>query len=297
MSPGIRITVAIALAVLVTRTIASTGTPAAHAQPAAPAPVRAVAVDERLGARIPLDAPFTDTAGRAVRLADYFDDGRPVLLLLTYNRCTMLCSLVLRGTTQALSRLDRLPGQDFRVVNVSIDPRESHHEAAREQAVVLDQLGAAGQPERWPFLVGEEPAIRALADALGFRYAWDPRTEQFAHPAVIFAIDAEGRIAGYLHGIGFTPRQIEDALDRARAGADPGAQGAGVVGAILSCFRFDAAARVFGASIESLFQGGALLILVALLALVIRSWRRERRSARAGADPAAAPGDIAEEEP
>jgi protein SCO1/2 len=263
----------------------------AHAQPATHPAVRAVGVDERPGASLPLDLVFTDSTSRSVRLGDSFGDGKPVLLLLTYTRCAMLCSLVLRGTGQALARLDTQPGSDFRVVNVSIDPRETPHEAARKQAVLLEQIGAPGEPQRWPFLVGKEAAIRALAASLGFRYAWDARTEQYAHPAVIFVIDPHGRVARYLYGFEFDPRELTAALAQARLGATaaPGAlasharddQDPGALASILSCFRFESTTQIFGASIRSLFQGGALLILGTLataMALFLRHERRRRRA-------------------
>jgi protein SCO1/2 len=265
----------------------------AHAQLAAPPAVRQAGLDERPGAQLPLDLGFTDSTGRAVRLGDYFGDGKPVLLLLTYTRCAMLCSLVLRGTGKALAGLDQPPGRDFRVVNVSIDPRDTPHEAARKQAVMLEQIGLAGQPERWPFLVGEEAAIRALADSVGFRYAWDARTEQYAHPTVIFAIDPRGRVARYLYGFEFPPRVILEALARARAGiVDPAAASAdaragarpdqrpGIGEAILDCFRFETSLRLFGAPVQRVFQGGALVILGVLIMAVALLFRRERRHAR-----------------
>lgn len=273
--------------------ILAAGAGPAHAQLAAPPAVRQAGLDERPGAQLPLDLGFTDSTGRAVRLGDYFGDGKPLLLLLTYTRCAMLCSLVLRGTGTALTGLDQPPGRDFRVVNVSIDPRDTPHEAARKQAVMLEQLGLAGQPERWPFLVGEEAAIRALADSVGFRYAWDARTEQYAHPTVIFAIDPRGRVARYLYGFEFPPRALLEALARARAGiVDPPAASAasandrpderpGIAEAILDCFRFETSIRLFGAPVQRVFLGGALVILGVLLTVVALLFRRERRSARA----------------
>jgi protein SCO1/2 len=262
----------------------------AHAQLAAPPAVRQAGVDERPGSQLPLDLGFTDSAGRAVRLGDYFGDGKPLLLLLTYTRCTMLCSLVLRGTGKALAGLDHPPGHDFRVLNVSIDPRDTPHEAARNQAVMLEGIGLAGQPERWPFLVGEEAAIRALADSVGFRYVWDARTEQYAHPTVIFAIDPQGRVARYLYGFEFPPRALAQTMAQVRAGIPDerpatnqtaGSDGRpGIADAILACFRFETSLRVFGAPVQRVFQAGALLILVGLATTVALFFRRERRNAR-----------------
>jgi protein SCO1/2 len=270
-------------------TLAGLAAPLAHAQPAAPPAVREAGLDERPGAQIPLHLGFTDSTGRAVRLGDYFTGGKPVLLLMTYTRCAMLCSLVLRGTGKALAGLDQPPGRDFRVVNVSIDPRDTPDEAARKQAVMLEQIGMPGQPERWPFLVGEEPAIRALADSLGFRYAWDARTEQYAHPPVIFAIDPQGHVARYLYGFEFSPAVIAEAMARARAGvvdvAPATARAAdarpGKAESILDCFRFDTSLRIFGAPVQRIFQGGALLILGVLAATMALFFRHERHRTRA----------------
>src|SRR5690606_3441773 len=129
--------------------------PAALAQPAAPPAVQELGVDERPGERVPLDLMFTDSHGQKVRLGQFFDGERPVLLILAYNRCAMLCSLVLRGTADALSQVDMTPGRDFRVVTVSIDPRESAHEAFRKQELMLERIGLPGQTGAWPFLVGD----------------------------------------------------------------------------------------------------------------------------------------------
>jgi protein SCO1/2 len=261
----------------------------AHAQLAAPPAVRQAGVDERPGAQLPLDLGFTDSTGRAVRLGDYFGDGKPLLLVMTYTRCAMLCSLVLRGTAKALAGLDYPPGRDFRVLNVSIDPRDTPHEAARNQAVMLEGIGLAGQPERWPFLVGEEPAIRALADSVGFRYVWDARTEQYAHPTVIFAIDPQGRVARYLYGFEFPPRALAQTMAEVRAGIPDASRAAGTAGsdsrpgmadAILACFRFETSIRLFGAPVQRVFQAGALLILIGLATTVALFFRRERRNAR-----------------
>lgn len=276
---------------LVTLAVLAGPTSPAQAQPAMPPPVREVAVSERIGAAVPADLRFTDSTGRTRRLGEYFQPGTPVVLSLTYNRCAMLCSLVLRGTMNALAALDEPPGTGYRALNVSIDPRETVHEAARAQTTALEAIGQGGEPERWPFLTGEREEIRALADSLGFGYAWDERTEQFAHPAVIFVLDGHGRVARYLYGIEFDADELAAALDDARSGAPaPGtaeavtvtatSAGQSGVAALLSCFRFEAAARIFGASIERCFQVGGVLIFAALSTMLALQWRRERRRRR-----------------
>ncbi|ACY15236.1 SCO family protein [Haliangium ochraceum] len=271
--------------------------PRAHAQPEAPEAVRAVRVDEHPGAQVPLSLAFTDSAGEEVHLSDYLGDGQPALLLLTYNRCAMLCSLVLRGAGEGVAELARAgdvrPGRDYRLLNVSIDPRDNAHEAARQQAVMLERIGAAGRPEAWPFLVGEQPAIAALAERLGFGYAWDERTQQYAHAAVIFVLDGRGRVSEYLYGFEFAPADLAAALARARAGADARVGRAraqdddnddGVAATLLACFRFDSSVRVFGAPVQRLFQAGALLVLVLLGVSIGVFVRRERQRERERAE-------------
>jgi protein SCO1/2 len=248
----------------------------------APPPLETIAVDEQLGKRIPLDLELTDHAGNAVRLSQYFDGKKPVLMVLAYSSCTMLCSLVLGGLADGLRDLSqppedtyrRPPGDTYRVISVSIDPRDRSHEAARMQRVMLDRAAPADSSATWPFLVGSETAIRALADSLGFRYSWDARTKQYAHPSVVFVLAPDGTIVRYLHGVGFPGLTLESALVDAAAGhistseAEPGG--------LLRCFRFDAVLRMYGTYIDILFKGGALLIFVGVLAGGVLLWRRER---------------------
>jgi protein SCO1/2 len=240
------------------------------AQPAAPPAVRAMGVDERPGERIPLDLVFTDSRGQKASLDQFFDRERPVLLILAYNRCAMLCSLVLRGTADVVSELDMTPGQDYQIITVSIDPRETAQQAFRKQELMLERVGLAGQTRAWPFLVGDQPAIAALARSLGFRYAWDERTEQYAHPAVIFVITPEGVISRYMHGVVFSSDEIGRALRDASQGQ---VAAAGDGGGLLSCFRFASALGKYGPAIQLMFQVGALVILLSVvggLAFLIR---------------------------
>src|SRR5690606_36102484 len=130
---------------------------------------------ERIGARLPLDLVFEDTAHEPVRLGDVIGNGEPAILVLAYNRCEMPCSLVLRGVVKLMQKTDWVLGEDLALVEISIDPRETPDESARTQQQVLEQIGHPGEPGRWPFLVGDEDAITAVADAIGFRYRWDSR--------------------------------------------------------------------------------------------------------------------------
>ncbi|HEY1556219.1 MAG TPA: SCO family protein [Kofleriaceae bacterium] len=228
----------------------------------------AVGLDEHVGARVPMQLSFTDSTGRRVALGDYFDGHRPVVLVMAYARCQMLCSLVLRGVAEAIAHGRGEPGVDYLPIVVSLDPRETTSTALHYQDKLLAQIGHPGDRARWPYVVGDQPDIAALADALGFRYAWDSETQQYAHPAVVFVIGPDGRIAEYVRGVTFD--DLPDAVDRARAGAlTPSA-----ARDILSCFHFDPATRRYGHQMMLFLRLGAATVVLGLVLVVFVARRR-----------------------
>jgi protein SCO1/2 len=250
----------------------------AAAEPAPPPVLQGIGIEDHAGARIPLDLPFTEVGARRVRLGDYFGDGKPALMVLAYVRCKMLCSLVLQATVDAVRAMPLEVGRDYRLITVSIDPDEEAADAAQRRAELLARIGHAGQPERWTYRVGAERPIHALADGLGFRYRWDPHTEQFAHPAAIFVIAPDGTIARTFSGISPSPGDLAAALRGPAAGpvaAEPIAE------RVLSCFRFDPAARAHRALIDRTLRiGGAIIVFAVaslVIGLVVLDLRRRRR--------------------
>ena len=205
---------AIAVAVF---SIATTG----HAQVVQDNPKQLQGIDvvEHLGDYIPLDLTFVNSEGDSVRLDNYFQQGKPVLLVLAYYECPMLCTLVLNGVTNGLQSLPWMPGKQFQVVTVSIDPNEGPELAAQKKQRYLDALNKPGmQPGGWDFLVGAESQSRALANALGFQYYYDEEQEMWAHPAVIFVLTEDGKISRYLYGIAFKENDLRLALLEASQG-------------------------------------------------------------------------------
>ena len=229
----------------------------------------AIGLDEHVGATVPPELTFTDTAGQHVALGEYIGR-RPVVLILAYARCRLLCNTVLHSAAQAV----RASKRDFTPLVVSLDPAETPDEGARRQATLLDEIGHPGERARWPYLVG--PNVTQLADALGFRYAWDPRTEQYAHPAVIFVIGTDGRITEYIRGVTF------DGLDAAIDRAAHGELTQDTANDLLSCFHDDPARRKYEGTLQIFFRAGAAVIglgLVALIGFLFLLERRRRRHA------------------
>ncbi|MBK8481451.1 MAG: SCO family protein [Proteobacteria bacterium] len=258
------------------------GSAAARAAEPLPPQLADVTIAEHLDRQVDLDTAFVDHRGHRVRLRDFVKPGQPLLLTLNYYRCPMLCNLQLNALTRALRQLGWVPGQKFQLVTISINPREGWQLARGKRASYLRLLQRAGA--EWHFLVGQQPSIDRVADAVGFRYRWLPEQQQYAHPAAIFFLSPQGRVARYLYGIDYAPRPIKLALIEAAAGR----VGSTVDRLLLSCFHYDpTTGRYTPYAVGIMRLGGvatALLLGLTLLAL----WRREGRSA-AGAARAKSP--------
>jgi protein SCO1/2 len=232
-----------------------------------------VAYDQRLNEQLPLDLRFTDENGRQVRLGDYFGK-RPVVLAFVYFECPMLCTQVLNGLTTALTVLDETVGRDFDVVAVSFDPRETPALASGKKKSHLDRYKRPGSADGWHFLTGDETSIGALTSAAGFRYAWDDRTQQFAHPSGIIVATPEGKLSRYFFGIEYMPRDLKFALMESSAGRI----GSVVDNLLLYCYHYDPATGSYGFVAMNAVRLGGLVTLLALLGFVVVSIRREQRA-------------------
>jgi len=162
-------------------------------------------------AKLPLDARLMDETGRAVALSHYFT-GEPVVLVLEYLRCKTFCGLTLSGVVTALDPLQLEAGRDYQFVAVSIDPRDTPAEnaAAKEKYLALyhHANGAAGIH----FLAGAAPEVRRIADAIGFPYRYDPRVDQYIHPAGFVIATPRGRISQYIFGVAASPPELKSAI-------------------------------------------------------------------------------------
>ena len=267
------------LAVL-TAYYAGMGTTAAD-QPLPPE-LRGIAIEERLGQSIALDVPLVDHTGAQVKLADYFQAKRPVILVLNYYSCPTLCSLVLNGMLDGIRGLEFLIGKEYQLVSVSIDPREKPELAKSKRAAYLTAVGAertAAMTERdWPFLTGSEQNVSAIAKAVGFHYRYDAATNQYAHAAGIFVLTPDGRISRVLYGIQFPARDLRLALVE----ASQGGIGSPVDRLLLLCYHYDPQTRRYGLTPMSLMRIGGVLTVVVLGMYLLSAWRRERRASVSG---------------
>jgi protein SCO1/2 len=238
-----------------------------------PAVLSQVAFDQRLNEPLPLHVPFTDENGMQVRLGDYFGD-RPVILAFVYYECPMLCTQVLNGLTTSLTVLRETVGRDFDVVAISFDARETPALASGKKKAHLDRYRRPESANGWHFLTGSEASIRAVTAAAGFKFTWDDKTQQFAHPSGIVVATPQGRIARYFFGIEYAPRDVKFALVE----SSKGRIGNAIDQLLLYCYHYDPATGSYGFVAMGAVRLGGAVTLAVLLGFVIVSIRRDSRA-------------------
>lgn len=231
-------------------------------------------VVEKLGNKIPSGLVFTDESGARINFDNYFAENKPVVLVMAYYTCPMLCNLVLNGLADAARQIDFNPGQDYRIVTVSIDPTETNLIAGAKKNNYMQSLGRPGlTDDSWHFLVGEESQSKALAEAIGFKYFYDETREEYAHPAVLTILSPQGMVTRYLYGIRFNPRDLRLALLE----SGEGKVGTTLDRIILYCFHYDSEAGGYVLFAQNAMKLGGLATLLILTALLGFFWLKERR--------------------
>jgi protein SCO1 len=227
--------------------------------------LKRVGINQKLNQSIPLNLTFRDENGAPVQLAQFFGK-KPVILTLVYYNCPMLCTQVLNGAESSLKELSTDIGNQYDVITISIDPTESHVLAKTKKEMYVGMYGRPGAAQGWHFLTGDEPQIKQLADAVGFRYAYDPDTKQFAHASVIMLLTPEGKISRYFYGIQYPTRDLRLGLVE----ASEGKIGTPVDQVLLFCYHYDPATGKYGLLISHIIQaGGALTVLILGVGMLI----------------------------
>ena len=268
MLPGSRIRLllsALALAAL------SWARPASADDTSVPVELQGIDIEDRQGAPLPRDIALRDQAGKSATIGDYLDGKRPVVLVLAYYECPMLCTLVINGALDEMKKLRWTAGDEYRVVVVSFDPRGTPEGAAKKRMNYLDAYGRPVAERGFDFLVGEETQVRALASAAGFHYRWDEQTKQFAHAAGAFVYTPDGRLSRTLYGITYP------GLKLALLEASEGKIGTVVDRVLLFCFHYDPLARGYVLATTRLVRASGVVTLAVLALWLLRLWRRERK--------------------
>ena len=252
----------------------------APAQSLTPADLKPIVFEQKLNSAVRLSLPFRDEAGRPVALSNYFG-AKPVILVLGYYGCPMLCTLTLNGMIESLQDMKWSIGREFEVVSVSIDPQEHSTLAAAKKKTYLKRYGRNGGDAGWHFLTGDKAAIAELADAVGFRYAYDPVVRQYAHPAGLVILTPQGRVSKYLFGVKFAPQEILAGLK----GASQNSIGSRIQQLVLLCFHYSPIQGKYGPAIMTTLRVLGAATLVGLVWLWVRLVRARPTETPAGFNP------------
>ncbi len=239
-----------------------------------PAPLREIGFDQNIDQLLPLDTTFRDEAGTTVHLGDYFGK-RPVVLVFAYYDCPMLCTMVINGLSSALGVLSLNPGKDFEIVTVSFNPRDTPASATAKKAAYLERYRRPGSAEGWHFLTGDQPQIDRVTKAAGFRYVWDEQTKQYAHPSGIIVATPDGRLAKYLFGIEYGPRDLRLAIVE----ASQGKVGTAADALLLYCYHYDPMTGRYGLAIMRAVRIAGAATVLAIGTFIVIMVRRERYGA------------------
>lgn len=238
-------------------------------EPPAPTVLKRAGFDQNLGAQVPMDLTFRDEQGKAVRLSDVAA-GRPVILNLAYFSCPMLCTEVVNGMLEAIQQVPFAIGKDYTILTISFDPKEKQELAAAKKANYLKALGRPEAAAGWHFLTGDQPEIEKLTSTVGFTYAWDPLSKQYAHASGLVVLTPEGKVSHYFYGVRYDAKDLRLGL----ADASNGRIGSPVDKLLLFCFHYDAKAGAYSVAVMNIVRAGGVLTLVALGLIMVPALRR-----------------------
>ena len=241
-----------------------------------------VRIEQKLDQQLPLDLVFRDESGQQVKLGQYFGQ-KPVVLAFVYYDCPMLCTQVLNGMVTSFRVLPFQLGNEFDVVTVSFDPRETSTLAAAKKKVYVNYLPEkmrANANNGWHFLTGDQANITQLTDAAGFHYRWDDDTKQFAHASAIMVTTPQGKLSRYFYGIEYAPRDLRLGLIESSANKI----GSPVDQLLLYCYHYDPATGKYGAAVMRVMRVAGVLTIIGIVAMLLLLKARNPRmiSAKTG---------------
>jgi protein SCO1 len=227
---------------------------------------REIGIDQKLNQQIPADLQFRDELGNNVTLAKYFDGNKPLVLTLVYYECPMLCTEVLNGLLKAVNVMNLQVGNDFDVLTVSFDPKETPSLASAKKAAYVKAYKHDGANKGWHFLTGTQPSIDKLTKTTGFRYAYDPKSDLFAHGAAIMVLTPQGKISHYFYGVEFSARDLRLALVE----ASQGKIGSATDQILLFCFHYDPSQGKYSAYALNFVRLGGIITIICLGIFIVR---------------------------
>jgi protein SCO1/2 len=245
-----------------------------------PQVLQKVQVTQHLNQQLPLNAQFLDDTGAPVTLGKYFDGKHPAIVTAVYYNCPMLCSEEMDGLVSSLLMVHLVPGKDFQIVVVSIDPNEGPEIAAKKKAFYLKRYGHPETAEGWHFLTGKKPAIDAMTQAIGFGYVRVPGPDgtmsQFAHASSIEIATPQGRLAQYYLGVEYSPKDVLLGL----IDASGNKIGSPVANILTYCYHYDPQINKHSLIVARVVQMGGMVTVASLGSFIFLMFRRDMKVGR-----------------
>lgn len=240
-----------------------------------PEALKKIGIEQKLGSQMPLETEFKDEAGKTVKLGEFFNKGRPVVIAFVYYECPMLCNEVLNGLTGTLKGISFDAGKDFDVVAISFDARENDKPdlARNKKDSYMARYGRPGTEKGWHFLTGTDASIKAATEAAGFGFQWDDKSRQFAHAGGIMITTPDGRLARYFYGIDYAPKDVKFGIME----SGENKVGSAAEQLLLYCYHYDPATGKYGLAVLRVMRAGAVLTILGMGAMGLVFWRRNRK--------------------
>ncbi|MEM6786691.1 MAG: SCO family protein [Myxococcota bacterium] len=249
-----------------------------------PDELEGVGITEHVEARVPGDVALTRYDGTPTTLGDVLNHDRPVILTFNYSSCPMLCSLQLDDLVNALSQVSYTMGEDYDVVTISVDPNEKPERASGTREAYLERFEGKRTDDAWTFLVGDEAAVKRVADTVGFGYAFNPDNGEWLHTATLILLNGDEQVSRYIYGVNTSPKTLQLSIAEASEGKFVSAADQ----LILYCFQYDPTTGTYTPMIANIMRlGGGLTALVVLglvMRVVLRSRREEEEAGRHDGD-------------
>jgi protein SCO1/2 len=236
-----------------------------------------VGVDERLGNKLPLELEFQTSEGDTVKLKELTDT--PFLLALVYYECPGICSPLLTALASSVENIQLKPKEDFKVISVSIDPRETPAVAREWKKEYFTGMRGEFPEDAWIFLTSDsKEKIDKLASSAGFRYSIN-EDSTYLHPGVVTSISPKGKISRYIFydGKAFNPFDLKMALLEAESGKTNPA----ITKALKLCYSYDPSGRGYSLNFTRIF--GVLMLLGVGVFVVIISVKKTKKKNKGNA--------------
>lgn len=218
-----------------------------------------IGIVEHLGDYIPEDIMITTDSGETVNLREIID--KPTILNFVYYRCPGICSPLMSGIAEVISKSDLELGEDYQVLTISFDPSEGIELAQRKRTNYLNQVTREVNPEGWKFFIADSANAARATDVVGFKYK--KTGNDYLHSASIMIISPEGKITRYLNGTYFLPFDLKMSIIE----ASEGKVGTTINKVLQYCYSYDPDGQGYVLNVTRV--AGTIILFIAGIILIV----------------------------